>query len=103
MVKLVLISLLLITNLTGTQSENVCDKLSIETVVTQVPGQKHSKLVIKATGGVAPYHYVLLDKKERPVTEDFKNNEFERLAPGSYKCFVSDRENCCKKLLIEIK
>ncbi|MBT1686602.1 hypothetical protein [Dawidia soli] len=104
MVKLVLLSLLLTINLPSSLPDSTgCDKLSIETEITPVPGKRQSNVKIKVAGGVSPHHCVAFDQRHKLVSEDLDKLEFERLEPGSYDFYVSDHTGCTEKVVVKIK
>jgi hypothetical protein len=104
MVKLVLLSLLLIVNLPASLPDSAgCDKLSIKTEITAIPGKNQSNVKIKVTGGVSPHHCVAIYKQHELVSEDLNKLEFERLEPGSYDFYVSDDTGCTEKVVVKIK
>jgi hypothetical protein len=104
MVKLVLLSLLLLINPPASTPDLVeCDKLSIETEITPIPGKNQSNLKIKVTGGVTPHHCVAIYEQHTLVSKDLDKLEFERLKPGSYDFYVSDNTGCTTKVVVKIK
>ena len=76
--------------------------VKIEYEVTEAKNNVYN-LSIKASGGVEPYTYLLLDRNGKPESVDFKKKEFEGLARGEYRCIVLDRNECRKEVSIEIK
>jgi hypothetical protein len=104
MVKLVLLSLLFIVNLPSSMPDSTgCDKLSIKTEITPIPGKHQSNLKIKVTGGVTPHHCVAIYEQHTLVSENLDKLEFERLKPGSYDFYVSDNTGCTTKVVVKIK
>ena len=80
-----------------------CSGFEFKTELTKAPNQELSKLIIKASGGKRPYHYVLLDGKNNLVSKDFTISEFDNLKQGRYRCIVSDGNDCTKEQYIEVK
>jgi hypothetical protein len=66
-------------------------------------GSESSKLIIKATGGVSPYTFLLLDKKGLPKSMDFTKREFSGLESGEYRCIVLDKNECRTEISIVLK
>jgi hypothetical protein len=100
----VLLSLLFIVNLPSSMPDSTgCDKLSIKTEITPIPGKHQSNVKIKVTGGVSPHHCIAFDKQHKLVSEDLNKLEFERLEPGSYDFYVSDHTGCTEKVVVKIK
>ena len=104
--KVLLVGLLLMSFSFDTQvdhkAKSDCNKLTIKTEVTKLPGQDLSHLTIKVTGGKEPYYYVLVDKAGKPASLEFKKNEFDKLKKGQYRCVISDSEDCTKEILVEV-
>jgi len=80
-----------------------CNGFQFKTELSKVPSQEYSKLIIKASGGRRPYHYVLVNNKNLLVSKDFQNNEFDKLKPGRYRCIVTDSQDCNIEQFIEVK
>jgi hypothetical protein len=82
---------------------DACATLKVDYSQAQDPSGSENTLTVKATGGKAPYHYVLLDGKNNLVSKDFRKNVFEGLKPGSYRCLVSDSNDCSAELEIKVQ
>jgi len=104
MVKLLLLSLLFIVNLPASLPDSTgCDKLSIETEITPIPGKNQSNVKIKVTGGVSPHHCIAIYEQKELVSDDLNKLEFEHLKLGSYDFYVSDDTGCTQKVVVKIK
>jgi hypothetical protein len=80
-----------------------CRGFEFKTELTKAPGQSNSKLVITVTGGKRPYHFLVLDEKNNPLSKEFSTSAFDNLRPGRYRCIVSDANDCTKEQSIEVK
>ena len=79
-----------------------CD-VELSAVSTRNLNEASFTLTITASGGQAPYYYLLLDDKGNLVSKDFKKHVFHALSGGRYRCIVSDIKDCTKEQFIEVK
>jgi len=100
--------LLLLTGLTAARpfystGSADCNGFQFNTEVSKVPNQEYFKLIVNASGGSRPYHYVLIDSRNGLVSKNFKDNQFNKLKPGKYRCIVADSRDCNIEQIIEVK
>jgi hypothetical protein len=80
-----------------------CNGFEFKTETTKTPDRDGYSLTVTASGGMRPYHYLLLDEENSLVSKDFSINVYEGLAKGRYRCIVSDDQDCTKEKFIEVK
>jgi len=80
-----------------------CNGFEFKANFTQALNQESFNLTIDAFGGRAPYHYLLLDSKNKLVSNDFSVHVFNGIERGRYRCIVSDNNDCTKEQFIEVK
>jgi hypothetical protein len=80
----------------------VCGRVKVD-YVTDKSSDNSTTVTVKATGGQAPYFFVLLDGENKLVSREFGKNVFENLKPGSYRCLVSDSQDCSAELEIKVQ
>lgn len=73
-----------------------CDRLAVNYSITNV-GNNQVEISVTATGGIEPYRYLFLDKKNTPVNWDFDKSSIKvetQKLPKQGK--VIDAEGCMK-------
>lgn len=80
-----------------------CGKVKIDFDLSKESNTELSELSIRPSGGKAPYYIVLLDENRKLVSKDFDKSRFENLKPGTYRCLVSDSEDCSAELEIKVQ
>jgi hypothetical protein len=78
-----------------------CPDITVTYTIEKVTDQT-SKIVVKAQGGKAPYHYFFLNKKGGVLTWKTENNSYEASAKSMPASFtVVDNEGCTKKIVLK--
>ena len=80
-----------------------CNGFEFRSSFTKASDQESFTLVLDASGGRAPYHYLLLDSKNNLVSKDFSVHVFSGIKRDRYRCIVSDNNDCTKEQFIEVK
>lgn len=102
--KLVVIIALLLYGLNTSTSDPSCDKFKVEAKVTNTTnGLSNGEVEIEVEGGEAPYKYIFLNEKGRPIALDYDSKIIKNRHIGSFYCTVVDKNGCQKKIKLEVK
>lgn len=102
--KLAVIVALLLYGLNTSTDTQSCDNFKVEVKVTDTTnGLSNGEAEVTAEGGEAPYKYIFLNEKGRPLAQDYDSKTIKSRRAGPFYCTVVDKNGCQKKIKIEIK
>jgi hypothetical protein len=80
-----------------------CNSFKIE-LETKDSNGSNGEITLKASGGNAPYKYVVYKKSSgHLLSEDFSQNKFTNLKADTYQVIVVDANGCKEQLEILLK
>jgi hypothetical protein len=78
-------------------------QLTVKLEKTDSEGVKKGEFKLVASGGKAPYKFVVYKSSGHLISEDFNKSEFKNLEADIYQAIVVDENGCKHQLEIQLK
>ncbi|MFM7859055.1 MAG: hypothetical protein ACKO96_45810 [Flammeovirgaceae bacterium] len=83
-------------------NDSGCDTLQV-VAETKEANHNQGEITLRATGGDAPYKYVVFKSSGHLLSEDFSKNKFSDLKADTYQAIVVDNNGCKKQIEIKLQ